>query len=410
MSVDNIGSAGNAAQIAKLMAQAEAMGNAEEAAVATAEVAPILRGTNVNVTTATGGTQGAGGVGRDAGSLPALDMPSNHMVGPADLEELLAYLTIDNEKVQAEQAKERIEQLLGEMNKTHEEALAGIKDALEQSEKLAEEQKKSKILGWIMTAISAIAAIALSVVTMGAATGPAIAGLVLTCASVALSITTQALNEAGVIEDFIEEQAQKKVDEAHAEGKKLSLEEAKAQVSGTFNAIMTAVQAALALGAIGCSIGSIVKGGAQATTKAVEKGVEEAGKQAAKEAAKAVEETAKKGVMETLKNFAKNAKVQLAMKITQMVTSTLGLAGGVASTVMAFDQAEMNKELADKQAALKEIEKLLEQIEQAAEEEEETLQDLLTMIQDNMGLLAEMIGQSCDASNRISINIAQSGV
>ncbi len=335
----------------------------------TKEAAPLMRGDSVEVTNTEGGAFEL--------ELPVLDALSALQSELVDLEKLLAELTLDNELHQLEASKERIEVQLKELEAKHEETLKKIDEAVEISKKQAEEAKKNKILGWVMTALSVIATVITCVVTFGAATPLAVAGCALAIASCALSLTNQILTETGALDDFFEEKAE----EYRKDHPEVSKKEAMAKVQGDYQLAMTICTAVLGLASLGCGIASLATSGASAAAKAAELGTKAA-------------------------DIA-NSGMKMGAKIAQLCLTLVQTAGGITSCVMNWELLFLQKESAEEQAAVQELQALLEMIQAAIDEEQAAMEELLAKIQSLMGVITELLSAGTEASQEILENMSQ---
>lgn len=333
------------------------------------ENAPILRGNTVEVTFADGSAFEL--------ELPELDELAALMGDLADLEKLIAELTLDNELEQLQASKTRIETKLKELEAKHAETLDKIKEAVEVSQKLADEAKKNKIFGWIMTALSVIATIVTCVSTFGAASPLAIAACTLAVTSCALSLTNQILAETDVLKDFFEEQAEE-YKKNHPE---VSKKEAMAKVQGDYQLAMTIVSAVIGLASLGCGIASLATNTASAAAKAAELGTKAA-------------ETANQGL-------------KFGCKVAQLCMNTIQTAGGIASCVMNWELLFLQKESSEEQAAIAELQALLEMIQAAIDEEQAAMEELLSKIQALMGVISDLLSAGTEASEQILDNMVQ---
>lgn len=333
------------------------------------ENAPILRGNTIEVTFADGSAFEL--------ELPELDDLVALMGDLADLEKLIAELTLDNELEQLKASKSRIETKLKELEKKHSETLDKIKDAMEVAQKQAEEAKKNKIFGWIMTALSVIATVITCVATFGAASPLAVAACALTVTACALSLTNQILTETDALKDFFEDKAEE-YQKAHPE---VSKKEALAKVQGDYQLAMTIVSAVIGLASLGCGIASLATNTASAAAKAAELGTK-------------IADTA-------------NKSLQLGCKIASTCMSIIQTAGGVASCVMNWELLFLQKESAEEQAEIAELQALLEQIQAAIDEEQAAMEELLSKIQSLMGVISDLLAAGTEASEQILNNMVQ---
>ena len=180
---------------------AKAMGLTEDAQVLAKEVAGLLASqASVRVTnTAAPAATAEVGTATGATGVPALDNPDDANQKAVDLEKLISYLQLETDKHQAELAKERIELQKGEMDQRHAEQMDKIKESLEQMDKAARSNLATRILGWLMAAVSVAIAVAACVATGGIAVG-AVAGAV-------VAVGMCVMNETGAMDEITEKLA-----------------------------------------------------------------------------------------------------------------------------------------------------------------------------------------------------------
>ncbi len=308
----------------------------------------VLAGANIKVTRAD--TTGADGVSErkttGATSTPALDNPADIKQVEANLEKLIAYLQLDNEKRQAEMAKDRIDMQKATLEKEHQGRMSKINDTLKKMDKAQSASKWSRLFGWLGAIVAVIAAVVTTVVTGGAAAGFAIAGA-------AMAVTNLALNETGAMEKITEKLAEHLEKNCGASASK-----AKMWAGIIVNGGMMALQ-------IGLSVTSVVQ---------------------AFRAAGQVAATA----------------ISVAGKTAQNIVGLSGLAvglgaqaSGLATTITGF-----NAQMA--QSKVTELEKYLQQMQQCLDESQEELEQILQQLQSGMGKVAEILTSATDTSAEIS--------
>ena len=333
---------------------AKAMGLTEDAQVLAKEVAGLLGSqASVRVTnTAAPAATAEVGTATGATGVPALDNPDDPNQKAVDLEKLISYLQLENDKHQAELAKERIELQKGEMDQRHAEQMGKIKESLEQMDKAAKANLATKIFGWLMAAASVAVAIAACVATGGLALGAVIG------AGIAVGMCI--LNETGAMD---------KITEALADAlKDAGMSEQAAQ-------IVAAVIIAVAMIAISLGAGF----GGNAAAQGFAKGASQA-------------------VASTTMTMAKNAQ-----SIAQLAAAGLGVgttvAGGVASA--------MNYKSGELKAETTEMEKFLAVMKQQLEESQEELEKILGQIQNIYSDIASIINSAIDTETEIAHKMGQ---
>ncbi len=310
----------------------------------------VLAGANVKVTRSD--STGTDGVAEKktngATSVPSLDNPADPKQMEANLEKLIAFLQLDNEKRQTAMAKDRIEMQKDNLKTEHDGRMKEIKKTLDKMDQAQKAQLANRIFGWLGAIISVFSAIAVTIATGGAAAAFAIAGA-------ALAVTSLTLNETGAMEIIT-----KKFSEHMQEKYGWSKEKADLFASLTINLGMMALQ-------LGCSAGALFK------------------------AVSSVPQT-----FSTIANIARTAQTGLA--IGGLALSGVGLVSGGVSTYMTNRSQKS-------QADVTELEKFLQQLQQQLDETEEELQQLLQLLQNGIGQVASIITSATDTSAEISRKI-----
>jgi hypothetical protein len=237
------------------------------------------------------------------------------------------------------------------MDQRHAEQMEKIKESLEQMDKAARSNLATKILGWMMAAVSVAIAIAACVATGGIAIG-AVAGAV-------VAVTMCVLNETGVMDDITE----KLTDALKDEG----MSDRAAQIVATF--VMAVAMIAISVGA-GCA-GNAFQGFIKGTTNA-----------------------ALSATMASAKSFQSAA---------QFTAGGLGLGTTVAGGVA----AAQNYKSGELQAETTEMEKFLAVMQQQLEESQEELEKILEQIQNIYSDIAAIINSAIDTETEIAQKIGQ---
>jgi uncharacterized protein with von Willebrand factor type A (vWA) domain len=139
----------------------KAMGLTEDAQVLAKDIAgllasqPSMRVTNMAASAATSEV----GTPTGATGVPSLDNPASEMQREVDLEKLISYLQLENEKQQAELAKDRIELQKNELEQRHTQQMEKIHESLEQMDKAANMNTATRVFGWLMAAFSVAMAV-----------------------------------------------------------------------------------------------------------------------------------------------------------------------------------------------------------------------------------------------------------
>ena len=331
-----------AAQLAK------GLGLSEKATESVKEVAALLGSRSVNVAAAAAPTGEAGTVA-GANGVPALDNPDDEKAKEADLEKLVAYLQLENEKEQAEQAKNRIEVMKDSLDAEHADRKEKIDKSLKDMEDAAKARKRSSIFGWLMTGLAILAAVVACVATGGIAVGAVIGA--------GIALTAQILNETGVMEKIVGGIS----DLLQKAGMSKMAADIVAQVA------ITLVIVAASLGAGAAGAGSSV---AQLTST----------------------------IGRTLQNAAQLIKPALAI-----ATGVIGAASTVSSGVGAYQGYKAGMSQAD----LTETEKFMAIMQQRLDEAEEELQAILEQIQSLVGQIAQLLSSETDTVNEIAMQMGQ---
>lgn len=287
----------------------------------------------------------------------------------ADLEALVALLTLENDEEQAKEISARIDAKVKEMETNHEKTLKKVQESIDKAVEQQKLQDKNKILGWIMMGLAILAAaisIAATAVTGGGSL--AIVGCVLAGVSALFSMTNQILDATGVIEKSINERAEK-----YAKEHGCSLSKAKQKLMKDYQIGMMVAQCVLAIASISCGITSMV--------------------QAAKAAADVVE-----------KAMTTTAKLLTGLRVAQMLSGAASLGTGITSSVNQWKMLFLNKDSADSQAAIKELKALLEKIQNEIDEEQEKLENILMQIRDILGVVLAIFTEPLETADQILDN------
>lgn len=279
----------------------------------------------------------------------------------AQLEELIALLTLEKDEEQAKALQTRIETKIKDMETKHKETLTKIGEAVQKAVEQAKAAERNKIFGWIMTGLAVFGAIVSIVATAGTTSGVAIAACVLAVTSAAVGLTTQILQETGEMDKIIEHFAKQ-----YAEEKGVTLQAAKQEMQKRAQIGMMVIQGVLALASLGCGVASLFS------------------------ATKAATEI---------------PKIVMLARYTQLGTQFLGLGGGIAQNVLQYMDLDLMKDAAEEEAQLAELKAFLEKLKAALEEDQSALQDLLQQIQEGYGVLIDILTKPLDTANDIMNNL-----
>ena len=330
-------------------AMAKGLGLSAKAADVVKDVAAILSGRGVNVTTTPVRNDGAG-TPTGATNVPALDNPADIKQIEANLEKLIAYLQLDNEERQAEMAKERIDMQKDALQTEHKERGQKIEDSIKKMEEAAKSRLASRIFGWLGAILAVVAAVVTTVVTGGAAAGFAIAGA-------AIAVTSLVLNETGAMDKMVE-------------GLAKALESAGMKKSTAQLVAALIINIAIMAASLSCSIGGMAAGFAQIS----------------------------KAAAETISAVAK--AVQSASSIANSAVGIGGLAAGISSTVTGYKSGMAEVDVTERAKSMGELQRRLD-------ESEEELEAILQAIQNNIGQIAELLASETDTQSEIAQQIGQ---
>ena len=340
---------------------AKMTGDSTKAKEVVSKALEVLAGANLSVTKSD--NAGADGVAEKktsgATNVPSLDNPGDPKQVEANLEKLISYLQLENEDLQTDQAKDRIELQQGSLDREHDGRMEEIDKSIKKMKDAEKSAKVNRFFGWLGAVLSVVAAVALTVVTGGVAAGFAIAGAV-------LAVSSLVLNETGAMDKLTEKLA-KHLQETYGMSK------SDAQLAASLIINLTILAASLA-----CSIGGMVAGFSSAASAA----------------AKAADTAAK--VTNTVSQTAKNIQNTVTIANTAVGAGAL-LSGGLNTYFM--------KRSEDAKADVTELEKFITALQQRLDESEEELQKILEMIQANIGQVADMLSSATDTSSEIARNI-----
>lgn len=321
-------------------------------------VSELLSGTGVTVK-----VREVPGEGKTIEGAPALDEPNYELIVDVDLEGLVAFLRMDNEKTQIEELKKRIESLKEQCKKRHDDRLAKMDKSFKEMDKAKHMSFFAKLFGWIMTGLAVLGAVLACVATGGLAVGAVVGA--------GIALTLQILNETGVME---------KATNALAE----SLE--KAGCSKLAARILASV--IIAVGSIAVSFGGGALAGKIANSiikNALDNGLKTLLRNAASEIANA-----------TAQNLAQMAKVAL------IALGIITIGHTVATAIQGYDSGKEQSELTLLQKVLAALQRMLE-------EEEDDLKEIMQQLESGYAELIKFLESktqsSIDIANEISNEI-----
>ena len=301
------------------------------------ELAAVLSGENVRVM-----RPGAGAPKPIVGvteEIPVLDDADTDGDGKEINASLIAICSLETDEILLEGAMRRLQNHVDKMKKdtkdTEELIDKTVKDSIEQSRK----NRNNKILGWILTAVSTVAAVVTAVATFGAA-APAsaamIVGAVSACLGAGVGLTTMILDATGATEKIIH-----KIAEAYKEDNpELSEQDALQKAQKAWSITLMAVNVALTVTSITSAV-QILRSGS-ALTQTISRG----------------------------------------MKIAQAALGLVGQVGGAVQTGFAFSLTFSTRDADKRKIMLDYMMKFLDMIKQKIEEEQQFVEKLVSDIED----------------------------
>lgn len=355
-------------------------GDATKAKEIVGKAMEILAGANVKITRSDDATPTGAGEKKTTGAtnVPALDNPADIKQVEANLEKLISYLQLDNKQRQTAMAKDRIEMQQDVLAAEHDDRMNQIDKTIKKMKDAESASKWSRAFSWIGAILSVVAAVALTIVTGGAAAGFAIAGAV-------LAVSALVLNETGAMDTITD-----KLAESLQSSFGMSKSDAKLAASLIINIGIIALSA-------GCSIGGMVAGFSSAASSAAN---------VAKAAAEAVD-VANKATSATTGATSIFGMTAQTAKTLQNVITTISTATAVGSLATGGTSTYYTKRSEDAKADTKELEKFITQLQQRLQESEEELQTLLEQIESGIGDIAQMVSSATDTSSEIAQNMGQ---
>lgn len=321
-------------------------------------VSELLSGTGVTVK-----VREVPGEGETIEGAPALDEPNYELIVDVDLEGLVAFLRMDNEKTQIEELKKRIESLKDQCKKRHTDRLEKMDKSFKEMDKAKKMSIFAKIFGWIMTGLAVLGAVLACVATGGLAVGAVVGA--------GIALTLQILNETGVME---------KATNAFAE----ALE--KAGCSKLAARILASVLITVA------SIAVSVGGGALA----------------GKIANSIIKNALDNGLKTLLRNAASEIVNATANSLAQMTKVAL-IALGIITIGHTVGTAIQGYESGKEQSELTLLQKVLAALQRMLEEEEDDLKEIMQQLESGYAELIKFLESktqsSIDIANEISNEI-----
>lgn len=289
--------------------------------------------------------------------IPMIDSPDVKITVKIDVVRMTAILAIEADGEQAKNIQDLIKNDQGNIKSRNEQRMKKIEDSLKKMDEAAKASLFNKIFGWVMVAVAAIAAVALSVVSGGVALGPVIGA--------AIALTFQVMNETKVTE---------KITKAIADSIQNTFGCDKATAKMWATIVWTGVQLAASI------LGGI---GADKIAGAAMKGVGAAGT-----------------VLRTAK-YAFNAlsdNMQTVFRAVGTVTAELAIIGQVWSTSANYASGMA-------QADVTQFSALIKLLQQRLEEDEEMLKQLMQLLNGAPVDLEKMLGSALEAMKLIGENM-----
>ena len=327
---------------------AKALGLSDKSVEIIKTTASLLGNRNVNVTPPV--VRGEVGTVEGANGVPVLDDPDDELAKEVDLEKLIAYLQLENEKEQAESAKNRIDTMKGELDVEHKDRKAKLEKTLKDMDEAAKARLRNKIFGWVLTGLAILGAIVACVATGGLAVGAVIGA--------GIALTAQILNETGAMDKIVE-----------------GISKGLQSIGMSKEAADIVAQIAITLIVVAASCGAGAAGGAVI---------------GASKAASAI--------MLALKNAAEIIRPALSI--------ATGIVGGI-STISSGVGSYQSYKAGMSQAELTETEKFLAIIQQRLDEAQEELEAILQAIQDLVSQIAQLLSSQTDTANEIAMQMGQ---
>ena len=324
------------------------------------EIEQILSGENVHVTNAAKGIS----LRKPGKGAPVLDEDRAGETWKEDLARLISYLILEDSETQMKETGRRMQLMTDKMIANQKDLECKIGDAVKEAAEQSKQERKRKILGYILTAVSVVAAVTSAVVTFGAA-APGAFMLVSTVASLvgaAASLTTTLMDAFGGTDAILKSLAKS----YQEDDKSLSDGDALRKASDNWSTGWMIANAIVSVVAIGSSIANLVKGvgaGAQCASR--------------------------------------------ALKWFQTGLTVAGQAGGGVQAYLSFRSAFNTRDAEFDKAALDELMKFLDSLRQKIEEDRLLLEDIIARLQgtvtaivdvatageDNMQLMMKNMGQ-----------------
>lgn len=339
---------------------AKALGLTEDSQVLAKEIAGLLASQpNVrisNMSTAT--PPGQVGVPTGPTGVPTLDNPDDVKQKEVDLAKLISYLQLDNDKRQAELAKDRIQLQQNTMDQRHAQQMEKIDESLAEMDKAAKTGLAMKIFGWIMAAVAVAIAVAACVATGGVAVG-AVVGAV-------IAIGMCVANETGAMNSLTE---------AIASGfEKMGLSKEAAQILAAVTTAVLVIAVTVAGGAGGSAIAGLFSSAAKGAATATQAVVTSS--------------------MATAKAWQSGLQISAAVL-------------GVGTTATAGYAGVQNYKATMLQSETTETEKFMAMMQQQISESQEELEKILSQIQSCYGDIAAIINSSIDTEKEIAEKTGQ---
>ena len=296
--------------------------------------------------------------GDDGFELPQLDIPDVKIAVKVDVVRMTMILTIESDAEQAKNIQDIVKADQGNIKARNEQRMKKVGDSLKKMDDAAKASIFQKIFGWLMVAVAAIAAVAMSIASGGVALGPLIGA--------GLAVTFQALNEAKVTDKIIKAIADK-IQQNHG------TDAAQARMWATI--IWTAVQLAASL-AGGFGVDKLV-------SKAVD-GIN-------------TTERVLRTAGEALKDL-----LGESWKTVATVTGGVSLSAGIGGTAWATAEGYAS---GTAQSAVTKFGALIQLLKARMEEDEDMLKQLMNLLDASPKRLLDLMTASVDAQKLISMNI-----
>lgn len=288
--------------------------------------------------------------------IPVIDAPDFKIVVKIDITRLTAILNIESDAEQAEVMRTVIDSQKGTISAESKKRLDKINDTLKKMDDAAKASIFQKIFGWVMVAVAALMAVALSVASGGVAIGAVVGA--------ALALTFQVMNETKVTELILKKLAE-------SIQNTFGCDKATAQMWATIVWTSCQLAASIAGGWGADKIASAV-GGANKVLKTMNM------------------------AMQALREF--STKADKALKLVGLGSILMGVGSTAASTYTNYASGMSQAELQKFSAMLLRLQKMME-------DNEEILNELMKLLAAGPDQLLKLLSGVIEVDKQIAENI-----